>query len=121
MSTCETVTLGVLRHQFEAAGFDTHAFVTVLTGLITIWRSNDLLEDITKEVIFNELDLEELQAQVLWNATQQHLMTIAIRIRNLALAGRLIRWSVYPHSILLEVEHAERQDSDPQCLPPAVD
>lgn len=96
--------LGALRHAFESAGFDEHAFITVITGLIMVWRSNDLVEDLTREVIFSELDLDELSAQLFWNNVGSELTTVATLIRNFALQGKLIRWVVYPHTLLLELD-----------------
>lgn len=93
-----------LYQAFNKAGFDEHAFVTVLTGLIMVWRSNDLVEDLTREVIFSELDLDELSAQLFWNSVGSELTTVATLVRNFALQGKLIRWVVYPHTLLLELE-----------------
>jgi len=103
----KTVTLPylTLRAQFKLFGFTDDEITSVMTTLVMLWRANELYEDITKEYVFTELDLDELSAQMLWNAVSLDMLAIAGSIRTLAGRGQLIRWVVYPYTILLEISH----------------
>lgn len=102
----KTVTLPylTLRAHFKLYGFTDDEITSVMTTLIMLWRVNELVEDITKEYIFTELDLDELTAQMFWNAACLDLLSLANSIRNLAVRGQLIRWVIYPYTILLELD-----------------
>lgn len=99
-----TVPLGSIQAKFDQAGFSTHAFVTILTGLIMIWRSNDFISHITHEVVFTELDLDTLSAQMLWNNVGTELVEVGNTVRNYAQTNKLVRWTTLPHTLLLEIE-----------------
>lgn len=104
MSHTVSIPIPLVRAHFQTAGFTDEMIATVLATLILIWRANDLVEDITRETIFTELDLDELMAQMLWSAVGRELTNVAQQIRNFAVQGRLIRWVVHPFAILLELE-----------------
>lgn len=92
---------------FKELDFTTKEMMDILFGLIYIWRHSELVEDITNEFIFSELDLDPLIAQVLILSIGPKLTAIGNAIRDLALTGRLVTWKVTPYLILLELEHED--------------
>lgn len=93
------------RQHFHTYGFSDDEIVAIMTTLIMIWRSSELIEDITKEYIFTELDLDELTAQAFWSMAGNEILAMANTVRNLAVRSQLIRWVVHPYTLLLEVDH----------------
>lgn len=93
-----------LNHAFKKAGFTEHEFMSVMETMIMVWRVNDFNQDLTRELVFNDLDMHELSAQVLWLDIYSEVMLVSDQIRNLCLQSRLISWKVTPYSILLELE-----------------
>lgn len=94
-----------VRQHFQTYGFTNDEITSIMTTLVMIWRSNELVEDITREYVFTELDLDELTAQALWSAVSIELVGLANTIRTLAVCGQLIRWVVHPFTLLLEVQN----------------
>lgn len=101
----KTIPLALVNRCFTNAGLKPEQTYSVIATLVHIWRMNDHNEGMTRELIFNELELDELTAQTLWNTLQQPLLAISQQIRELALAGRLVSWKVLPLTIILEIEY----------------
>lgn len=93
-----------LNHAFKKAGFTDHEFMSVMETMIMVWRVNDFNSDLTRDMVFNDLDMHELSAQMLWLDIYTESTLVSDQIRNLCLQSRLISWQVRPYNILLELE-----------------
>lgn len=107
MSRMMSVPLQDIPKHFKALDFTTKEMLDILFGLVYVWRHSELIEDITNEYIFSELDLDPLAAQMLILNIGPKLSAIGTCIRDYSLAGRLISWKVKPYLILLELEHED--------------
>ncbi|MNM27100.1 hypothetical protein D3C81_375840 [compost metagenome] len=99
-----TIPCYALNNAFKQAGFTDHEFMSVMETMIMVWRVNDFNQDLTRELVFNDLDMHELSAQHLWLAIYGEVMIVSNQIRELCLQSRLISWKVGPYNILLELE-----------------
>lgn len=96
-----------LWNAFSKFGFTTQNVLTYLDILIPLWRANDNLYSVTANFIRDGVMMEPLQAQLLIAETIYYWYPIAQQIRNEAVNGRLIRWVVMTHVILLELEECQ--------------
>lgn len=104
MSKIVTLVYPFTRGVFNRHGFTDDEVAVIITTMVTIWRCNDLIEDLTREIVFSELELDELTAQLLWNECGVELTTTGQSIRTFSLNAQLIRWVVHANGILLELE-----------------
>lgn len=104
MSTTTTIQFPAMKQKFKAYGFTEAEIETIVAGLVTLWRCNELFEDITREVIFSELDLDEITAQSLWNDVCVEIIDVAAQIRSYSTRGVLIRWVSFSYAVMLELE-----------------
>lgn len=104
MSITTTIQFPAMKQKFKAYDFTETEIEAIIAGLVTLWRHNELFEDITREVIFSELDLDEITAQSLWNDISIEIVNIAAQIRCYSTQGRLIRWVTFSYAIMLELE-----------------
>lgn len=89
---------------FYKYGFNYYDVVPFMDILVSLWRSNEDLYGVTTTFIKEGIGLEPLEAQLMIMDGVQHWYSVAEQIRREALAGTLIRWTVMPHVILLELE-----------------
>lgn len=113
-----TIPCYTLNFAFKKAGFTDHEFMSVMETMIMVWRVNDFNPDLTRELVFNDLDMHELSAQMLWLNIYQEVTLVSNQIRELSLQSRLISWQVHPHNILLELED---EAFDPRSSRSALD
>lgn len=92
-----------LRNDFTSMGFSDNEIVSILLSMFTIWRVNELVEDITREIVFTELDLDELHATMFWNVVETELVCLANKVRHLSLCNQLHRWVIKSRFILMEI------------------
>ena len=107
MSITTTIQFPAMRQKFKVYDFTDPEIEAIIAGLITLWRHNKLFEDITREVIFSELDLDEITAQLLWNDISYDIILVAQQIRTYSLQNRLIRWVTYSYAIMLELDNED--------------
>ncbi len=100
----KTTTISIIEVQaaFKDKGYTVEEVVCILTGLVSIWRFNDHIPDITREVIMSELGEDDLEAAFLWNKVSSSLIQAGLYVRELSLKHIIIRWSVTPFAIMLE-------------------
>lgn len=99
-----SVSLGLIPDYFHQAGFTAAETKTILSMMMQLWRCNDHNYDLTCEFIRTEIDLDEMTAQLFIVLCINELYAIAEHVRALALTGKLQRWIVCDHVILLELD-----------------
>lgn len=83
---------------------ETHA---ILSQLVVLWRSNDYIYDVTVEFIRSEMELDSVTAEMLIVQASESLEAIGNEIREFAKSGRLYRWMIRDHCILLELDDVD--------------
>lgn len=104
MSKVITITTTNVHAAFNRKGYTDEKICSILTGLVSIWRVNENIEDITNNVVMSELEDDDLMAAFLWNSVSKELIETGKYVRELSLKHLLIRWSVVPFAIMLEFE-----------------
>jgi hypothetical protein len=104
MSQVITITTTNVHRAFQNKGYTDEKICSILTGLVSIWRVNENIEDITNNVVMSELEDDDLMAAFLWNSVSKELIETGRYVRELSLKHMLVRWSVVPFAIMLEFE-----------------
>lgn len=104
MSKVITIQTSGVHAAFNRKGYTNEEVCCILTGLVSIWRVNEHIEDITREVVMSELEEDDLNAAFLWNEVSSELVSAGRHVRQLSLQHLLIRWSVVPFAIMLEFD-----------------
>lgn len=106
MTKTITVDITDVQAAFKKRDYTVEQVACILTGLVSIWRVNDLIPDITREAVMSELEDDDLTASFLWNEVGASLTRTGQYVRDLSLKHIIIRWSVTPFAIMLEYEDA---------------
>lgn len=102
-----TIPLVKVYEAFKQYGFLEDEVTNILIGLVMIWRVNEHVDEITKEVIFTECDLDELNAQMLWNLIGTELVSVASLFRQMHSDHVVLRWAIHTYNIILELQNEE--------------
>lgn len=101
----KTLALGNVTAIFTNFGYSEAERIGILSMMVSIWRCNDENYELTDEFIKTEMDLDEVTASLFSTATLFYLNDLASQIRELALSGKLVRWLVTEHVIILELDN----------------
>lgn len=104
MSKVITISTTGLHAALSRKGYSTEKICSIVTGLVSIWRVNENIEEITQNVVMSELEDDDLMAAFLWNSVSKELIEAGKYVRQLSLQYLLVRWSVVPFAIMLEFE-----------------
>lgn len=104
MSKVITISTTSLHAAFSAKGYTHEKICSIVTGLVSIWRVNENVAEITHDVVMSELEDDDLMAAFLWNSVSRELIEAGNYVRKLSMQYLLVRWSVVPFSIMLEFE-----------------
>lgn len=99
----QTIPLVNVYEAFQQHGFTEDEITNILIGMVMIWQVNEPINEITKEVVFTECDMDELNAQLLWNAIGNELVRVAYLFRDVRNSQVLLRWSIQVRNIILEL------------------
>jgi len=98
------ISLGSLPSIFDKCGFSEEKMLATLTVMVSYWIKNDPDSDITAEFIQSEMDMEPFATHTMIREGLRQLNETAWFARDSFLTGRLIRYTVHPHTILLEMD-----------------
>ena len=104
MSKIVTISTTALHAALNGKGYDNEKICSIVTGLLSIWRVNENVEEITRSVVMSELEDDDLMAAFLWNSVSKELIEAGNYVRQLSQQHLLVRWSVVPFAIMLEFE-----------------
>lgn len=104
MSKIKSIPLGSLPQIFDKCGFSEEEMCATLSMMLAYWARNDDASDITAEYIISEMDMEPFCVQTMISEGLHQLVEIARLVREQFLTGKLIRWSVFSYTILLELD-----------------
>lgn len=104
MTQVITISTTNLHAAFNKKGYTNEKICSIVTGLLSIWRVNENIEDITHNVVMSELEDDDLMAAFLWNSVSRELIEAGKYVRELSMKHVLIRWSVVPFAIMLEFD-----------------
>jgi len=104
MSKVVTISTTDLHAALGRKGYDNDRICSIVTGLVSIWRVNENIEEITHDVVMSELEDDDLMAAFLWNSVSKELIEAGKYVRQLSTQHLLVRWSVVPFAIMLEFE-----------------
>lgn len=104
MSKLVTISTTALHAALNNKGYDNEKICSIVTGLVSIWRVNESVEEITRSVVMSELEDDDLMAAFLWNSVSKELIEAGNYVRQLSQQHLLVRWSVVPFAIMLEFE-----------------
>lgn len=104
MSKTVTISTTSLHAALNSKGYDNEKICSIVTGLVSIWRVNESVEEITRSVVMSELEDDDLMAAFLWNSVSKELVEAGNYVRQLSTQHLLIRWSVVPFAIMLEFD-----------------
>lgn len=99
-----TISTTNLHAAFSKKGYTPEKICSIVTGLVSIWRVNENVADITHDVVMSELEDDDLMAAFLWNSVSKELIEAGNYVRQLSMQYLLLRWSVVPFAIMLEYE-----------------
>lgn len=108
MTKTITIQITDVQAAFRKKEYTIEEVACILTGLVSIWRVNDNIADITREVVMSELEDDDLMSSFLWNEVGDSLVRTGLYVRDLSLKHILIRWSVTPFAILLEFDDGKQ-------------
>jgi len=108
MSKVITIDTATVHRRFNDSGYTNEELCCILTGLVSIWRCNEHIPDITREAVMSELEEDDLNAAFLWNNVGIDLVEVGERVRALSLQHLIVRWSVVPFAIMLEYEDGHK-------------
>lgn len=104
MSKVVTISTTALHAALGGKGYEDTHICSIVTGLVSIWRVNENIEEITRSVVMSELEDDDLMAAFLWNSVSKELIEAGNYVRKLSTEHLLVRWSVVPFAIMLEFE-----------------